>query len=64
MTNDDGRKPEGAPERSPTAGAVPLRGLMGMASVALVQMTWWSSGRRRARRMATLLQSPLSFYFV
>jgi hypothetical protein len=21
MTNDDGRKPEGAPERSPTAGA-------------------------------------------
>ena len=23
-----------------------------------------SSGRRRARRMATLLQSPLSFYFV
>ena len=23
MTNDDGRKPEGAPERSPKAGAVP-----------------------------------------
>jgi len=37
MTNDDGRKPEGAPERSPQLAQVPLRAFMGMASVALVQ---------------------------
>ena len=34
MTNDDGRKPEGAPERSPKLAQAPLRALMGMARSA------------------------------
>ena len=64
MTNDDGRKPEERRSAPPQLAQVPLRALMGMASVALVQMTWWSSGRRRARLMATLLQSPAQLLFV
>ena len=34
MTNDDGRKPEGAPERSPNAGAGAPSGVDGGATVA------------------------------
>jgi hypothetical protein len=34
MTNDDGRKPEGAPERSPKLAQGPLRALMEMAPSA------------------------------
>ena len=63
MTNDDGRKPEGAPERSPKAGAGAPSGVDGngpkrfsvqrkMAIVARLLRgeplgSWW-----RARRMS------------
>ena len=46
MTNDGGRKPEGAPERSPKAGAgAPLRALMGMVRSAFLFNERWRSWR-------------------
>ena len=45
MTNDDGRKPEGAPERSPKLAQAPLRALMGMARSAFPFNERWRSWR-------------------